>query len=234
MQVIAHPTDFSECSAAAFSHALGMALTTKSHLYLLHVREPGGPESWTSFPHVRELLASWELMDLHQRPSQIEAKLGIRITKVDIQHQDPLSGLFEFILSHRPDLIVLATHGRDGLNRWLRSSVSEALARRTHIPTLFLGPNAQGFVDHTTGKLRLERVLIPVAHQPSPLRSLTILTICWRPSVCHQQRFNFFILEANLRKSRQRQEQWVRAESRSWTGLSSKRSCVLHTTNRCT
>jgi hypothetical protein len=89
MQVIAHPTDFSECSAAAFSHAVGMALTTKSHLYLLHVREPGSSESWTSFPHVRELLARWELMDLRERPSQIEAKLGVGVTKVEIQHEDP-------------------------------------------------------------------------------------------------------------------------------------------------
>lgn len=175
-QIIAHPTDFSECSAAAFSHALRMALTTKSHLHLLHVREPGSPESWASFPHIRELLASWELMDVHELPSQIEAKLGIRITKVEIQHQNPIRGLFEFVLSHRPDLIVLATHGREGLNRWLRSSVSEALARRTHIPTLFLGPNSRGFVDPTNGKMRLQRVLIPVAHQPSPLRSLNILT----------------------------------------------------------
>jgi hypothetical protein len=101
MQVIAHPTDFSECSAAAFSHAVGMALTTKSHLYLLHVREPGSSESWTSFPHVRELLARWELMDLRERPSQIEAKLGVGVTKVEIQHEDPASGLFEFMLSHR-------------------------------------------------------------------------------------------------------------------------------------
>jgi nucleotide-binding universal stress UspA family protein len=191
MQIIAHPTDFSEHSGAAFSHALGMALATKSHLYLLHVRGPGTPESWTSFPHVRGLLASWSLMDLHELPAQIEAKFGIRITKVEIQHQNPVSGLFEFMLSHRPDLIVLATHGREGLNQWLRDSVSETLARRTHIPTLFLGPNSQGFVDLTTGKMRLERVLIPVAHQPSPLSSLNVLTHLLAPLGVSSTAFEF-------------------------------------------
>jgi nucleotide-binding universal stress UspA family protein len=191
MQVIAHPTDFSESSAAAFSHALAMALTAKSHLYLLHVRQPGSSESWTSFPHVRELLARWELMDLGERPSQIEAKLGIEVTKVEIQHEDPQSGLFEFMLSHRPDLIVLATHGREGLKGWLRGSVSEALARRTHIPTLFMGPNSQGFVDPTTGKLRVEQILVPVAHQPSPLRSVDILTNLLAPFSVSPSAFQF-------------------------------------------
>jgi nucleotide-binding universal stress UspA family protein len=191
IQTIAHPTDFSDSSADAFAHVLRMALDTKSHLYLLHVREPGSPGAWTSFPHVRDLLASWGLMGLHEAPSQIEAKLGIRVTKVEIQHENPMSGLFEFILSHRPDLIVLATHGREGLNRWLRGSVSEELARRTHIPTLFLGPNAQGFVDIATGDMRLERVLIPVAHQPSPLRALNILTDLLAPFGVSPEAFRF-------------------------------------------
>jgi nucleotide-binding universal stress UspA family protein len=181
IQSIAHPTDFSETSAGAFSHALRMALATKSRLYLLHVRERGSRDAWTSFPHVRELLARWGLMGLHEPPSNIEAKLGIKVMKVEIQHHNPTSGLFEFILSHRPDLIVLATHGREGLYRWLSGSVSEEIARRTHIPTLFIGPKSQGFVDPVTGQMRLERVLVPVAHDPSPVRSLSILASLLEP-----------------------------------------------------
>ena len=178
---IAHPTDFSERSAPAFAHALRIALNTKSRLCLLHVKEKGSEDSWTSFPHVRELLACWGLMGIDEPPSEIEAKLGIEVTKVEIQHRNPTSGLFEFILGHRPDLIVLATHGREGLNRWLRGSVSEEIARRTHVPTLFIGPKSQGFVDAATGHMRLERILIPVAHDPSPARSLNILASLLAP-----------------------------------------------------
>ena len=117
------------------------------------------------------MLAKWGLMRSDEPPAQIEAKLGIKITKVEIQHDDPTDGLFEFVLGHRPDLMVLATHGREGLNRWLRGSVSEEVARRTHVPTLFIGPRSQRFVDTATGQMRLQRILIPVAHSPSPLRS---------------------------------------------------------------
>ena len=191
IQSVAHATDFSEASLAAFAHALRIALATKSRLYLLHVREGGRDQAWISFPHVREMLAKWGLMQPDEPPAQIEAKLGIKITKVEIQHNDPTDGLFEFVLGHRPDLLVLATHGRDGLNRWLRGSVSEEVARRTHLPTLFIGPRSQGFVDSASGEMRLQRILIPVAHAPSPLRSLNILASLLAPLGVMPETFRF-------------------------------------------
>lgn len=175
IRTIAHPTDFSQAGERAFAHALRLALDTRSGLCLLHVKETGGEDSWSSFPHVREMLARWGLMGEHEPHAQIEAKLGVRVTKIEIAHDDPTRGLFEFILAHRPDLMVLATHGRDGLKRYLRGSVSEEIARRTQVPTLFIGPEAQGFVDEASGEMRLSRVLVPVAHEPSPRRALTVL-----------------------------------------------------------
>jgi nucleotide-binding universal stress UspA family protein len=191
METIAHPTDFSETSAPAFAHALRLALDTKSRLYLLHVKETGSEDAWTAFPHVREMLARWGLLDAHAAQAEIEAKLGIKVTKVEIEHKEPTSGLFQFILSHRPDLMVLATHGREGMNRWLRGSVSEELARRTHVPTLFLGPQARGFVDDASGQMRLERILIPVAHAPSPGRSVSVLSDLLAPLGVSPSAFNF-------------------------------------------
>jgi nucleotide-binding universal stress UspA family protein len=181
IQIVAHATDFSEASADAFAHALRIALATRSRLDLLHVRDQRSDAAWSSFPHVREVLAKWGLMHGDEPPSQIEAKLGIKVTKVEIHHHNPTDGLFEFVLGHRPDLLVLATHGREGLSRWLSGSVSEELAARTHVPTLFLGPNAQGFVDRGTGEMRLQRVLVPVAHEPPPWRSLTRAAVLLAP-----------------------------------------------------
>jgi nucleotide-binding universal stress UspA family protein len=168
IQAIAHPTDFSPASERAFAHALCLALTTRSRLYLLHVKEPGRDDSWSSFPHVREMLARWGLMGADEPTTAIETKLGMTVVKVEIEHRDPTSGLSEFILGHRPDLLVLATQGREGLSRWLAGSVSEATARRTHVPTLFIGPEALGFVDPMSGEMRLRRVLLPIAHEPPP------------------------------------------------------------------
>jgi hypothetical protein len=52
------------------------------------------PEASPSFPHVREMLAKWGLMGLHEH-EQIEAKLGIKISKVEIRHRDATGDLLE-------------------------------------------------------------------------------------------------------------------------------------------
>jgi nucleotide-binding universal stress UspA family protein len=176
-QSIMHPTDFSDLSADAFAHALRIALAAKSKLYLLHVGT--GHESWWSFPHVRHALALWKLMtdDVTEKHPQaaIEAKLGIRVVKVSLDRQDPVRGILGFLGRHPTELIVLATHGRDGLPRWLHGSVAEVVSRRAIKPTLFVAPGARGFVDQPTGQLRLRRVLVPIDHAPAPSASLNAI-----------------------------------------------------------
>ena len=98
---------------------------------------------------------------------------------------------FEFLLSHRPDLIILSTHGREGLSRLLYGSKAEEIARRTHVPAIFIGPNANGFVDESTGQIQLRRILVPIAHSPSPLHSLHILAELLAPVGVSSDTFQF-------------------------------------------
>jgi nucleotide-binding universal stress UspA family protein len=175
LQSIAHPTDFSAASAQAFAHALRLALETKSRLTLLHVTKTGSQDDWASFPHVRETLIRWGVLGDSTPRGELEARLGIKVAKIEIRHRAPAMGLFEFFLSHRPDLIVLSTHGREGFGHWLSGSVAEEIARHIHVPTLFISPNAQGFVEAATGEIDLEQILFPVAHSPSPRLALNVL-----------------------------------------------------------
>ena len=178
---IAHPTDFSPEGEAAFSHALRLALEYRCRLDLLHVRSPNEKENWADFPHVRETLARWGLLNADASISAIEADLGVTVHKIEIAHHDAIDGVSKFLLSHRPELIVLATHGPAGLTRWLSSSVSEGIARQTHIPTLFFGPEARPFVDLQTGALGLNKLVLPLARDPSPRRALHTLNVLLKP-----------------------------------------------------
>jgi nucleotide-binding universal stress UspA family protein len=168
MANIAHTTDFSDESAFAFQHALRLALCAPARLDLLHVRGHDQKTSWENFPHVRQVLSAWGVLGAGVAPSQIESRLGLRVTKVEIGDDDPLHGIERYFARHEPDLAVVATHGRQGLNRWLNGSVSEDMATRTHVPTLMIGPKSRPFVDPATGELSLKRVLLPVAATPSP------------------------------------------------------------------
>ena len=174
-QTIVHPTDFSDVSVDAFVHALRMSLATRSKLYLVHVAESEYHNWQDGFPHVRDTLVQWQLLNANDPPAAVGEKLGIKVAKIGLQRQDPLRGLLRFLDEHPSDLIVLATHGRDGVAHWLHGSIAEELARTAQLPTLFVPPTAHGFVDQANGKLHLSRVLVPIDHSPPAAEALGII-----------------------------------------------------------
>ena len=173
IQSIVHPTDFSEASAEAFAHALRVTLAAKGRLTVLHVSADARTDDWAAFPHVRQLLADWGLMDANDPPDAIAAKAGITVSKVEMMPHDPVDAVARFIGAHPADLIVLATEGRQGVARWLSGSVAEALARQAKVPTLFVPAKARGFVDRRRGEVHLRHVLIPVDREPKPAAAVS-------------------------------------------------------------
>ena len=117
---IMHPTDFSDLSMNAFAHALRISLVVKCKLYIVHIAERQDADEWQAFPHVRQTLARWGLLDANESTAAIFGKLGVEVVKVEIEPQDPVQGLSHFLQGHPSDLMILATHGREGLPRWLR------------------------------------------------------------------------------------------------------------------
>jgi nucleotide-binding universal stress UspA family protein len=171
---IVHPTDFSDLSATAFAHALRIALAARSKLHLLHVSQYDANEA-LAFPHAQRLLAQWGLSHEDDPPWTIASKLGIEVDNIRIKLQEPSQAIVDFLSEHESDLVVLATHGRDGVAHWLHGSVAEAVFRRSAIPTLFIAPGARGFVDQVSGDVQLKRVLVPVDFSPPPGRAIAAI-----------------------------------------------------------
>jgi nucleotide-binding universal stress UspA family protein len=162
---IVHPTDFSDLSAAAFAHALRIALAARCRLHLLHVSQYDAAEA-LAFPHARRLLVQWGLSDDDDPPWVVASKLGIEVDNIRLKLQEPTRAIVDFLNEHESDLVVLATHGRDGIAHWLQGSVAEAVFRRSAIPTLFITPGSRGFVDQVNGDVKLRRALVPVDFSP--------------------------------------------------------------------
>jgi nucleotide-binding universal stress UspA family protein len=173
-QNIVLPTDFSDASASAFAHALRIVLATKGKLNLVHVAESASFDD--GFPHIRRALALWKLMDENDPPAAV-SKLGIKAAKITLEREAPLAGLLRFLDDHPTDLIVVATHGRDGIAHWLQGSIAESLSRTARVPTLFIPTKARGFVDEWNGQLHLSRILMPIDYSPSPTEALDTVRI---------------------------------------------------------
>jgi nucleotide-binding universal stress UspA family protein len=70
------------------------------------------------------------------------------------------------------DLIVIATHGRDGIARWRLGSVADKIVRQAGCPTLVIGPN----VVIELAPYSLRRILVPLDGSALAEEALTIAT----------------------------------------------------------
>jgi nucleotide-binding universal stress UspA family protein len=163
---VLHPTDFSESSKVAFYHALKAALLAKSKITLLNV-SPDASARWSDFPGVRETLEQWGLLPKGS-PREAVGQLGIDVRKAITQKKDPVDAVVNFLEEHPAEMIVLATHQRTGVARWLTGSVAEPIARRATEMTLFISADSHGFVSAEDGSVSLDNIVIPIAKTPRP------------------------------------------------------------------
>ncbi|MBW2427055.1 MAG: universal stress protein, partial [Deltaproteobacteria bacterium] len=167
---IFHPTDLSPASAPAFAYALAMALIRRTRLDILHV---GGDsrEDWARFPAVRETLERWGLLEPGSDRSAVYDELAVRVTKVQLKG-DPVSQTLDYVHHNEPDLLVLATRGRQGLARWLDPSIAQRIGRRSRTMTLFVPTTGRQFISLDDGHLSLRRILLPVDRTPDATEAL--------------------------------------------------------------
>jgi nucleotide-binding universal stress UspA family protein len=172
---IFHPSDFSKASHVAFAHALKLALEAKAELGIMHVRQGVKRQAlerhWTDFPGVRATLARWGILPEGVRREDV-GKTGLRVTKILASSADPVKSITRHLENYPPDLIVLATHQREGLARWMRRPVAEKIARRSGAMTLFVPRDGKGFIAPEDGAVTLKKILIPVDRTPDPQAAL--------------------------------------------------------------
>src|SRR4030095_10787268 len=143
--IIFHPSDFSPASEIAFGHALKIALQSKAKLDLVHVERSLSAEKsyWLDFPAVRATLSRWGILPEGVRRQDV-AQIGLLIRKILKPSTDPVETMLRHFRRFLPDLIVLATHQREGLDRWLHKAVAEPLARRSGSGDAFCSPYRKG------------------------------------------------------------------------------------------
>jgi nucleotide-binding universal stress UspA family protein len=129
------PTDFSETSAAALRYGVELARRFTARLYLLHVPDRPGDAAGAEYPiglfetmqnaahdELRQLLTAREVRELQPACAM---RIGL-----------PADEIVRHALDHDVDLIVMGTHGREGISRVLLGSVAEKVVRRAPCPVL--------------------------------------------------------------------------------------------------
>ena len=170
-------SDFSAGSEPAFDHALAIALPRRAKLTLLHATTQQAKHyDWREFPSVRSTLEGWGMLAADSPRAAVFNQLGLKVEKVQVGQGNPHTSILTFLERHGADLLVLGTERREGLARLLKPSFAESFSRKSRTLTLFVPSSVRGFVAHQDGKVTLNRILVPVDHQPSPNRAIAFAT----------------------------------------------------------
>lgn len=142
VQIILHPTDFSECSKCAFELASSLARDYNARLIVLHVGVPPTP----MVPDV--MLAA----DTEAFEKNLSAQLDkIRPPEARIHCErrldmaaDAVAEILRVAEHEQCDLIVMGTHGRTGLRHVLLGSVAERVVRQASCPVVTIRSPMRG------------------------------------------------------------------------------------------
>ncbi|MBT3878196.1 MAG: universal stress protein [Candidatus Scalindua sp.] len=203
LNTVFHPSDFSKASEIAFAHALKLTIAANANLELFHVTQDSHSSNVDHFPSVRRTLEQWKVLPAGSTSSQV-ADLGISIKKKIVSSSDTVRSVLHQLEKNHSDLIVLATHQRDGISHILHKAVAEPVSRQSEIMTLFVPHGTEGFVSLKDGNINLRNILIPIAHNPDP--QLAVDTASTLMNILEPEEPTFTLLhvgdESNLPKAK--------------------------------
>jgi nucleotide-binding universal stress UspA family protein len=131
------PTDGSGCAEAAVDHALAVAERFDAAIHALYVVEADvvGHSAPAVDPEtVRTALRT----EGEAATGAIRERATDRGLDADaaVVEGIPEDAILEYVDDEGIDLVVMGTHGRRGLDRYLVGSVTERIVRRTDVPVL--------------------------------------------------------------------------------------------------
>ncbi|WP_049936689.1 universal stress protein [Haloplanus natans] len=130
------PTDGSDCAEAAAAHAVEFALATGAALHVVHVVDAGAIPADGSGAVLDELQqAGQDALD-----SVVDRAEGADVSTIraSVLTGAPYRAIVDYADAEDVDLVVMGTHGRTGVDRYLLGSVAERVVRLCDRPVLTL------------------------------------------------------------------------------------------------
>jgi nucleotide-binding universal stress UspA family protein len=157
VKTILCPVDFFPASEAAVMYAAGLAQNYDATVQLLHVITPvftGSYEYAIDTTEIMDSIRATSMEDLNGLVAKVK-EMGVRGEAI-LQVGDVYDEIKRAIDGIKPDLIVMGTHGRRGVERWFLGSTTEKLLRHSPVPLVTI--SAAG--EKSFKPPRFERMLV--------------------------------------------------------------------------
>ena len=138
------PTDFSEDSDLAFQMALSIAVKYQARIFLLHVISNTVQQSLSDYCLDQSIVARvlnesivfsneklQEVIDKNQQSGDIKVI-------PDVRKGQPYEEILKEAAERKIDLIVIASHGKTGLQKYFIGSVTEKVMKEAKCPVLLV------------------------------------------------------------------------------------------------
>lgn len=141
------PLDGSGWSQRAVPHATDIARSNHAELILLHILQPPGLE------YTPQLALAGQESQLQEMREAIKQYLiglrtelrqeGFEVRTHVIEGLGVASLICDYIKDEGIDLVVMSTHGRSGLKRFLFGSVTNQVIQGVKVPVMLVHPDSQ-------------------------------------------------------------------------------------------
>ena len=151
------PVDFFPASDAAVKHAVGLAANYDARVHLLHVITPLLPTAYEYAIDTTDIMGSLEKSateELNKLAAQAK-EAGVH-ADIEIRIGDVYEEIKQTIEEERPELLVMGTHGRRGVERWFMGSTTEKMLRHSPVPMLTIS----GMGEKVTAAPSFRRILV--------------------------------------------------------------------------
>lgn len=134
-------TDFSDASAAALSYATALAGWYDSNVVVAHAVPPE-PVMMPMEPMPLDLNFEW--INAEKKMAAFNANYPLNLTRHEtvLEQGELWTVVSNLIERHEIDLLVVGTHGRQGVRKLFAGSAAEEIFRRATCPVLTVGPKA--------------------------------------------------------------------------------------------
>jgi nucleotide-binding universal stress UspA family protein len=169
---VLYATDFHGHSRAALPYALSIAYRYGSKVYVVHViaLSPFSSPGPTSALRAIEAQAIREAKEAAMELSPI---LGQIPNEVLIRKGDIWKEISDIVAEKQINLIVMGTHGREGVSKMIMGSVAERIFREAPCPVLTVGPRIHGEPDRFAD---LHSILVPTDFSAESVAAVSYAT----------------------------------------------------------
>jgi universal stress protein A len=135
------PTDFSEDSDLAFRMALSIAVNYQARIFLLHVISKQDLADYCLDQNIVDRVLNESIVFSNEKLQEVIDKYqqsgNIKVIP-DVRKGQPYEEILKEASERKIDLIVIASHGKTGLQKYFIGSVTEKVMKEAKCPVLLV------------------------------------------------------------------------------------------------